>query len=67
MDLIERILKLGYILIIFALFTCCDKPYDSVKYCKQKTEVIHLMLSMLNFTLMDVTCPQSAMLYESGQ
>lgn len=63
----ERILKLVYMFIIFTSFMCCNKPYDSVKYCKQKTEIIHLMLSMLNFTLMDEARPQSTMLYESGQ
>lgn len=34
MDLMERILSLGYMFIIFILFMCCNKPYDSMKYSK---------------------------------
>ena len=54
-------------MLFFPLFMCCNKPYDSFKYCKQKTEIIHLMLPMFNFTLMGVACTPSTMLYESGQ
>lgn len=37
-DLIERILKISCMFIVLTLFMCCNKPYDSVKYCKQKTD-----------------------------
>lgn len=36
MDLMERILELDYMFIVFILFMCCNKPYDSVKYFRKK-------------------------------
>lgn len=53
--------------IVFILFMCCYKLYDSMKYFKQKAEIFYLVLPMLNFALIGVTSPQSTMLYESGK